>query len=198
MFVQVIEGKVADAERLRRQMDRWIEELRPGAAGFLGTTGGVTDDGRGVFLARFDSAAEARANSDRSEQGHWWAETASCFDGEVTFTDSEDVEMLLAGGSDDAGFVQVMKSSGVDRDKLREMDRQFEQVAAQWRPELIGGTRVWTGADRCVEFAYFTSEAAAREGERKAPPPELAGQTGEFEAMMANTEFLDLRQPWLY
>jgi hypothetical protein len=198
MFVQVIEGKVADAERLRQQMDRWNEELRPGAAGFLGTTGGVTDDGRGVFLARFDSAAEARANSDRSEQGQWWADTASCFDGEVTFTDSEDVEMFLAGGSDDAGFVQVMKSSGVDRDKVQEMDRQFEAVAAQWRPDLIGSTRVWTGPDHCVDVAYFTSEAAAREGEQKSPPPELAGQSAEFEAMMANTEFLDLRQPWLY
>jgi hypothetical protein len=35
-------------------------------------------------------------------------------------------------------------------------------------------------------------------GEQKAPPPELAGQSAEFAAMMANTEFLDLRQPWLY
>ena len=109
---------MADAERLRQQLDRWNEELRPGAAGFLGTTGGVSDDGRGVFLARFDSAAAAQANSDRPEQGQWWADTASCFDGEVTFTDSEDVETYLAGGSDDAGFVQVMKSSGVDRDKM--------------------------------------------------------------------------------
>ena len=198
MFVQVIEGKVADAERLRQQLDRWNEELRPGAAGFLGTTGGVSDDGRAVFLARFDSAAEAKANSDRPEQGQWWADTASCFDGEVTFTDSEDVETYLAGGSDDAGFVQVMKSSGVDRDKVHEMDRQFEKVAAQWRPDLIGGTRVWTGPDRCIDVAYFTGETAAREGEQKAPPPELADQSAEFEAMMANTEFLDLRQPWLY
>jgi hypothetical protein len=198
MFVQVIEGRVADADRLRQQLDGWNQELRPGAVGFLGTTGGVTDDGRGVFLARFDSAAEAKANSDRPEQGQWWAATASCFDGEVTFTDSEDVEMFLAGGSDEAGFVQVMKSSGVDRDKVHEMDRQFEKVAAQWRPDLIGSTRVWTGPDRCIEVAYFTSEAAAREGEQKAPPADLAGQSAEFEAMMANTEFLDLRKPWLY
>jgi hypothetical protein len=198
MFVQVIEGKVADADRLRQQMDRWNEELRPGAAGFLGTTGGVTDDGRAVFLARFDSAAQAKANSDRPEQGQWWADTASCFDGEVTFTDSEDVEMFLAGGSDDAGFVQVMKSSGVDREQVQEMDRQFEAVAAQWRPDLIGSTRVWTGPDRAIDVAYFTSEAAAREGEQKPPPPELAGQSAQFEEMMANTEFLDLRQPWLF
>ena len=140
MFVQVIEGKVADAERLRQQLDRWNQELRSGAGGFIGTTGGVTDDGRGMFLARFDSAAEAKANSDRPEQGQWWAETASCFDGEVTFTDSEDTEASPRWGSDDAGFVQVMKSSGVDRDKVHEMDRQFEEVAAQWRPDLIGST----------------------------------------------------------
>jgi hypothetical protein len=198
MFVQVIEGKVADSERLREQLDRWNQELRPGAVGFLGTTGGVSDDGRAVFLARFDSAAKAQANSDRPEQGRWWADTASCFDGEVTFTDSEDVELYLAGGSDDAGFVQVMKSTGVDRDKVHEMDRQFEEVAAQWRPDLIGSTRVWTGPDRCIDVAYFTSETAAREGEKKAPPPELADRSAEFETMMANTEYLDLRQPWLY
>ena len=49
-----------------------------------------------------------------------------------------------------------------------------------------------------IDVAYFTSEMAAREGEQKAAPPELADQSAEFEAMMANTEFLDLRQPWLY
>jgi hypothetical protein len=179
-------------------MDRWNEELRPGAAGFLGTTGGVTDDGRAIILARFDSAAQAKANSDRPEQGQWWTETASCFDGDVTFTDSEDVESFLAGGSDDAGFVQVMKSSSLDRDKVREMDRQFEAVAAQWRPDLVGSTRVWTGPDRAIDVAYFTSEAAAREGEQKPPPPELAGDSAQFEEMRANTEFLDLRQPWLF
>jgi hypothetical protein len=58
--------------------------------------------------------------------------------------------------------------------------------------------RTWTGPDTYVEAAYFTSEADAREGEKKEPPPELADQMGEFEAMTANIEFLDLRQPWLY
>ena len=198
MFVQVIEGKVADRDRLRQQMDRWNEELRPGATGYLGTTGGVGDDGQAILLARFDSAASARANSDRPEQGRWWADTAGCFEGDVSFTDSEDVETFLAGGSDDAGFVQVMKSHGVDRQRMREMDRQFEQVAADWRPDLLGGIRVWTGPDRSIEAAYFSSEAAAREGEQKAPPPELAAGAAEFEALMANTEFVDLRQPWFY
>ena len=52
---------------------------------------------------------------------------------------------------------------------------------------------MWTGADRYVEVAYFTSEADAREGEKKQPPPELAAQMADFEAMMANVEFIDLR-----
>jgi hypothetical protein len=196
MFVQVIEGRVADRDRLRQQLDRWSEELRPGASGFLGSTSGVSDDGRAIMLARFESADAARANSERPEQGSWWADTESCFDGEVTFSDSEDVEEYLAGGSDDAGFVQVMKYSGVDRARIKEMEGDLDQLAS-FRPDLIGGVRVWTGPDSVVEAAYFTSEAEAREGEKKPPPPEFAEQTAEFEAVMANTEFIDLRDPWL-
>ena len=198
MFVQVIEGHVADADRLHQQMDEWMKSLRPGAVGFLGSTAGVTDDGRAICFARFESAAAARANSDRPEQGQWWADTESCFDGEVSFTDSEDVEEFLAGGSNDAGFVQVMKSHDVDRDQVHAMDREFEAVAPTMRPDLIGGTRVWTGPHDSVEVAYFTSEAAAREGEQKEMPPEMADRAAEFEAMMKNTEFIDIHQPWLY
>ena len=69
MFVQIIEGKVSDRSGLRRQFDRWESELRPGAAGFLGSTGGVTNDGVGFAIARFESAAAANANSERAEQG---------------------------------------------------------------------------------------------------------------------------------
>jgi hypothetical protein len=198
MFAQVIEGMVADREGLRQQMDRWMTDLRPGASGFLGSTGGVTDDGRVIVVARFESAAAAAANSARPEQDQWWAETERCFDGEVAFTDSEDVETYLGGGSNDAGFVQVMKNTGIDRDRLRVLDQNFEEQAATFRPDLIGGVRVWTGPDTSIEVAYFTSEAEARVGEKQEPPAEFAEQMAEFEALMANTEFFDLRDPWLY
>ena len=198
MFVQVIEGRVADREGLRRQMDRWMSDLRPGATGFLGSTGGVTDGGDAIAFARFESAAAARANSERPEQGAWWAETEKCYAGEVRFTDSEDVETFLAGGSNDAGFVQIMKGSGIDRDQIHAMDEGFEKHAASFRPDIIGVLRVWTGPDSYIEVAYFTSEAEAREGETKEPPAELAEQMGQFEELMANIEFLDLRDPWIY
>ena len=46
---------------------------------------------------------------------------------------------------------------------------------------------------------YFTSEEAAREGERKEPPPELQAQMEEMAAMsIGEPEFFDLRQPWFY
>jgi hypothetical protein len=198
MFVQVIEGRVADRDGLQRQMDRWMTELRPGATGFLGSTAGVTDDGSAIAFARFDSAAAAKANSERPEQGEWWAETQKFYDGEVEFTDSDDVETFLGGGSDDAGFVQVMKGSGTDREQLRAMDESFEKHAGSFRPDLVGVLRVWTGPATYIEAAYFTSEADARAGEAKEPPAELADEMKQFEALTANIEFLDLRDPWLY
>ena len=198
MFVQVIEGQVADRDGLRRQLDRWATELRPGASGFLGSTAGVTDQGAGLAFARFESAADAAANSARPEQGQWWAETEKCFDGEVRFTDSDEVDTVLGGGSNDSGFVQVMKGHGVDRARMRAVDEQFEEHASSFRPDLLGGFRVWTSTDTYVEVAYFTNEAAAREGERKQPPAELADAMAGFEALMSNVEFIDLREPWLY
>ncbi len=69
MFVQVMQGKTSDKEGLHRQLDRWMSELRSGAKGFLGTTGGVTDDGKVFVVARFESEQAARVNSDRPEQG---------------------------------------------------------------------------------------------------------------------------------
>jgi hypothetical protein len=199
MFVQIIEGKVSDKAGLRRRLDRWEAEIRPGAAGFLGSTSGVTDDGVGFAIVRFESASAAQANSERAEQGAWWAETEKCFDGPVSFTDSEDAEEFLAGGSNDAGFVQVMKTpSGVDRAGVKDLDERFAKHAATWRPDLIGGVRIWTGESSAVDVNYFTSEAEARENEGKEPPAELAEAFAQFAESMASTEFLDLRDPWLY
>jgi hypothetical protein len=197
MFVQVFEGRVADSDGLRRQMDRWESELRPGATGFLGSTVGVTDDGYGIAFARFESAAAARANSDRPEQGRWWAETEKCFGGEVTFTDSEEIETFFGGGSNDAGFVQIMRGRA-NRDQLHALDKSFVEHAPSFRPDLMGVLRVWTGPDTYTEAAYFTSEAEAREGEKKEPPATIAAEMAKFEEMTANIEFLDLRDPWLY
>jgi hypothetical protein len=68
MFVQVIKGQVSDAAEVQAAWNRWLDEIAPGAIGWLGTTAGVTDEGTFVGLARFDSEDAARRNSERPEQ----------------------------------------------------------------------------------------------------------------------------------
>src|SRR5258706_13112939 len=98
MFIQVMQGRIADAEHLKRQVDRWRSELKPGARGYLGATSGVTSDGRAITLVRFESEAAARANAARPEQGARWAETAKAFDAKVPFHASNESVTPLGGG----------------------------------------------------------------------------------------------------
>jgi hypothetical protein len=108
MFVQVINGKVADGGAARKLGERWVSELGADASGWLGSTAGVTADGELVVLARFASAEAAQRNSERPEQGAWWAEMEKLFVEEPRFADYDDVLLVGGGGSDEAGFVQVM------------------------------------------------------------------------------------------
>ena len=140
-----------------------------------------------VILARFESEEAAKANSERPEQGEWWARTEVCFDGPVRFSESTDVETFLGGGSDDAGFVQIMRGNGADRARLIEADAMWADFVAAWRPDLIGGIRVWTGPDTYVETAYFTNQADAQAGEQIEPPAEFAKLFAEFEELMAGS-----------
>ncbi len=195
MFVQIIEGPTSDAKALMDHAEQWQQDVRPGAIGYLGITAGVTADGRSIAIARFEDEAAARANSERPEQTAWWEGMAKLYDGEPTFSESSDVTEWMGGGSDDAGFVQVMKSTGVDRAKVEEMDKVFESYT-HLRPDLLGGLRIWTGADTCVDVAYFTSEAEARAGEKAEMPDEVQQLMGDFEGM-GETEYLDLTEPHL-
>lgn len=196
MFVQLIEGTTRDAAGVRRQLERWRQDLWPDAEGFLGATIGFTDDGRVLDIARFESEDAAQANSERPQQSDWWAETEKYFDDEITFTESTDVEELRGGGSNDAGFVQVMKSTGVDRDRVRAFDDALEPYL-DLRPEVLGGLRIWTGEDRCVEVIYFTNEEEARRGESQELPEGVRAVFDEYQDLMAGVEYLDLREPWM-
>jgi hypothetical protein len=199
MFVQVIQGPVSDPEQVRAAIDRWVEELAAGADGWLGTTAGVTDDGQFVALARFDSEAAARRNSDRPEQGEWWAETSKCFTGEATFSDSRNVTVDLNGNPEDAGFVQIMQGRGSDPERARELMSQDEEEWAAFRPDIIGSVAIEHDAGAYTMAMYFTSEEDAREGERKEPPPKLQAQMDEMANLMtAPPQFLDLRSPWFF
>jgi len=197
MFIQVIQGKVADAEGLQAAMDRWVAELQPGAQGWLGSTGGFTDDGMFVSTVRFESQEAARRNSDRPEQGAWWAEAEKCFDGPVTFMDCPQVELGMQGGSDRAGFVQVMEGHTSDADRMKELMQRYTDEIHRMRPEIIGATVALHGDGAFVQTVYFTSEEEARAHENMSPPPEMAQAMQGDRGMMDDVTFLDLHQPWL-
>jgi hypothetical protein len=199
MFVQVIQGRVSDSKALRAAFDRWLQELASGATGWLGSTGGVTEDGRFVAAVRFEDEAAARRNSERPEQDQWWAETSKLFDGEATFHDSGDIIVDVTGDPDQAGFVQVMQGRGTDPDRARELMSQDSDKWAELRPDIIGSVAIGHEGGAYTMVMYFTSEADAREGERKELPPELQAQMEEMGKLsIGEPEFFDLKDPWIH
>jgi hypothetical protein len=194
MFVQVIQGKVADEAGLRAAMDGWRRDCGPGAIGWLGSTAGFTDDGDFIAVVRFESPEAAQRNNQRPEQDAWWAEASKCFAGDVTFIDSSDVTTWLAGGSDDAGFVQIIQGHFQHPDQMTQMMEQHSDELATMRPEIIGGNIALQPDGAYVQVIYFTSEAEARKGESVPPPPEVAEL---MSAEMQDASFIDLHQPMM-
>jgi hypothetical protein len=201
MFVQVIHGRVNDADALRRQVERWDRELKPDAQGFLGSTIGVASDGEAYVVARFGSEVAARRNSERAEQDAWWKETEEVFEGPVEFHDSTEVELIREGGSDEAGFVQVLHGRARDPDRVRELDAQEEEWIGRYRPDVIGGLTAWHDGGLFTQVVYFTSEQEARAGERRMNtdvPDEVRERLEEWRSLIEGLRYTDLHDPWTF
>jgi hypothetical protein len=198
MFIQMMEGRVADEAGLRAQLDAWMSDLAPGAAGWVGATMGLTADGSYVAVVRFESEAAAQANADRPEQGAWWQAFAATIDGEVTFTNCPDVDTFGAGGSDDAGFVQIMIGKG-DRAAIAPIADELSATLARMRPDVTGGTIGWPGDGSFVQTVYFTNEADARKAESADPASQEDREAMErLNSLMTFDRFIDLPKPMLY
>lgn len=196
MFVQVIRGRTKDAAAFRATSQRWVEEVRPGAIGYLGGTTGVADDGTAIIVAQFEDDVAAKANSERPEQTAFWeAHSAQLFDGEPTFRETTDVSLLFDGQPAAAGFVQVMEGRVTDRAKADafETPELVAQLRAA-RPDLLGSIRAWFDGNDFVEIAYFTSETDARKGEATA---EFDAPREDFVALYGEISYTDLRDPQL-
>lgn len=180
MFIQVVQGKVKDADQLRRELRRWRYELKPGAKGYLGTTSGVTPDGRAIALFRFESEKDARANSALAAQGKWWKEAAKAFDGKVVVHNCKEVDTVIGGGSNWAGFVQVIQGR---TKKQAEMRRRMSEMQGQLRtarPDILGAVVAWHGDGGFTQAVYFTSAQAAHAAEAAAENDEMGKEFGDF------------------
>src|SRR5215468_8378089 len=189
MFLQVIQGRVSDPGSAREALDRWIRELAPGAEGWLGTTAGVTADNMFVMLTRYESSEAARRSSNRHGYHEWWTQTSKILISDIAVHDCAVTSVFRSGGSDGAGFVQVVQGKVADPARpwgsvgrspesrtslaparmalLRAVQLVLVQMDPDYRPDFIGGTAGFDpNDDTLTEAVYFTSESAARAGER--------------------------------
>jgi len=197
MFIQVIEGRTNDPEKLHRQLEKWERDLMPGAIGYLGSTGGCTSTGDCILIARFQDPAMAQKNSARPEQTAWWKETEACFDGPVRFHESTEVELMTHGPMDNARFVQVMDGHVSDWNRLVELEHQADPMLAEARPDLLGAITMHFDNDEFMEIAYFTDEQAARAAESKDMPSDAAANFEEWQRLMHIDHYRDIPNPWL-
>ena len=200
MYVQVFQGQTSDVEQVRQATEDWVERLAPGAEGWLGSTIGVTDDGHLIGVARFESAEAARRNSGRAQQGEWFSGLEKLFPQGVEFHDCSDVSVARRGGSDEAGFVQVMQGRTRDVARLRELTASLDRDYPDTRPDLLGYiTALHDGGDGAfTQVMYFTSEEEARAGERGEMLADAAEALRAAMELIQDLRYYDLREPWLH
>jgi hypothetical protein len=198
MFIQVIQGRATNPPGIRKDLGRWQRQLAADADGWLGTTTGITEDGWSITAVRFASEAQARHNRDRPEQREWWRD-ASQHLARIAVHDAPKVHSYRDGGSDQAGFVQVVQGHTEDMERMVSLGRDQDDSQARDAPYVLGMT-VAEHADRPGDFTqimYFTSEQDARhlEQERSAEADEPARR--ELLDLMTNLRSFDLRDPQL-
>jgi hypothetical protein len=191
MFIQVIQSKSSRHDEVRALMHEWAEMPDDGSTGFLGATYGFTDDDDFLGVIRFESKEKAMANSARPETDAMSKRMAELLDDPPTFYDCDDVTVWMEGGSDDAGFVQVIEGKTDDPDRLKEaMGDPSDDDMRRQRPDIIGGTFALTDDGTFINTVAFTDEASAREGEKTSSPPE------DMMSLMRDVKYFDLRDPW--
>lgn len=189
MFIQVIRSRTARRDEVKELMNEWAATT-PDSPGWLGGTFGFTDEGDFLGVVRFENRELAMANSDDPQTSAFAERLAALMDGPVEFQDCDDVTVFLAGGSDDAGFVQVIRGRLSDREAVKAAFDVADDRLKELRPEIIGGTLAIDDEGGFTQTVAFTDEASAREGEKLEMPEEFSGVLDE---VFADASFFDLR-----
>jgi hypothetical protein len=192
MFIQVMQGRCTRQDEFHALSDEWRRDLAPGATGWLGGTFGFTDDDQMVAVIRFSSREAAEANSARPEQAAFAERMTALMDGPLEFHDCDDVTLMMDGGSDRAGFVQIIRGRVDDPSRMKAMMADVDMLH-QARPDVLGATLAFEPDGTFTETIAFSSEAEARANEMKEPPAEIRA---ELEYAMKGATYYDLHKPW--
>lgn len=197
MFIQILQGRVADEAGARRELERWLGDLGTQAPGWLGVTAGIGDDRTFMAVLRFASEAAAMANDRRPELAAWRAAVKQHLVGPVRLDQCPVVRTSKAGNPARAGFVRILQGRVADPARLAALQGEVEH-ALQRQPHLLevvvgeheGGHGYFT------EVASFVSERAVRAAER-AMPVESAVQLGMVRSFMERLRLVELHDPWV-
>lgn len=198
MFIQIIQGRCSREDEMRAHTQKWLDEIAPGATGWLGGTYGIDDDGVAMAVVRFESREAAEANAARPEQSAWWAEMERLFEGPVEFHDCDRVLLMMDGGSDEAGFVQVIQGRLEDPDALESGLHDMETMLHEARPEILGSTFAIEPDGSFTETVWFTDEESAREREQAGGASDEKAREAmqAWERMVHDVRYHDLHRPW--
>jgi hypothetical protein len=197
MFIQILQGRVADETGARREVERWHGDLGTEAPGWLGLTAGTGDDRTFLVVLRFASEAAAMANDRRAEVAAWRGAIKQHLAGPVRLDQCPVVRTPKAGNPARAGFVRILQGRVTDPTRLAALQSEVEH-ALQRQPHLLevvvgeheGGHGYFT------EVASFVSERAVRAAER-AMPVESAVQLGMVRSFMERLRLVELHDPWV-
>ena len=194
MFVQMVHGKCSRRAEMRALVDSWCAGIAD-EQGWLGGTYGFTDDGRFVGIVRFTDATACVEAAQRPGAAAFWAAALELLDSDIAIHQSDDVTLMFDGGSDDAGFVQVLTGQLKDAARMRYLlaDQDMTAMLHASRPEIMGATLAISRDGTFTETVAFTDEARARQGE-SVRMPEQVQRT--LEDAVADVAYLDLRDPW--
>ncbi len=193
MFVQVTKGQAVEPSALRERWEEWARGLA-GEPAWRGGIAGVTSGSVFVAVTCFASQeAVAGAREDRRTKASEW------LDGGGEVRETGDVSVVSGTGpvADGAGFVQVMHGRCLDRRKFEQVETDLGDAFHAHRPDLLSATRLWYPDGQVTAVDCFTSEADARAGERKPLSSELQSGFDRWMALLEDTEWYDLTEPWV-
>jgi hypothetical protein len=101
---------------------------------------------------------------------------------------------MLEGGSDDAGFVQVIRGRVDEPARMRSLLEQSSGTLHEARPEILGGTLAIEDDGTFTETVAFTDESTARAHESDEMSEQMQAQMDQ--AHMHDLQYLDLHHPW--
>ena len=120
----------------------------------------------------------------------------ACFDGEVTFHDCDNAMLFLGGGSDDAGFVQIIQGRITDPEKFRHFMEQPMDALQEARPEIIGGTIAMEPDGWFTQTVASAARRRPARARRRRCPSEIQQQYQDEMSSMQDVKYLDLHHPW--